>query len=392
MKWKNLHMPRHVEFAEGTMADGYGRFVLQPLERGFGVTLGNALRRVLLSSIQGAAIRSVRFDDVYHEFSTIPGVVEDVPQIVLNLKQVRLRLHADEDRTVRIEKMGKGEWIAGDLNVDPEVEVVNPELHIATLDQDAAIRAEILIGDGRGYVTADENKIPDQSIGTINTDSIFSPIRKVHYEVENARVGRRTDYDKLTMEVWTDKTVRPDDAVSYAAKILKDHLQLFISFEVEPEDEEQEEVDEEKERIGRILKMSVEELELSVRSSNCLRAAGIARIEDLVQKTESEMLKYRNFGRKSLNELSAILADLGLYFGMDLVPYAGEGEAKSGLQSLPEGLERELARRRKRSKKAELVEARSVGGTQKGKAEQVTVEEPGSEPAPEKDGADTPTE
>ena len=359
MRWKSLYMPRYVEFDEGTMTDGYGKFVLQPLERGFGATLGNALRRVLLSSTQGAAIRSVKFDGVYHEFTTIAGVVEDVPQIILNLKLVRLKLHADEERTIRIEKVGKGEWTAGDLNVDPEVEVVNPDLHIATLDEDAAISVEILIGDGRGYATADENKTPDQPIGTIATDSIYSPIRKVHYEVENARVGRRTDYDKLTMEVWTDKTVRPDDAVAYAAKILKDHLQLFIHFEVEPEEEEEEEVDEEKERIRRILRMSVEELELSVRSSNCLRAAGIAHIEDLVQKTESEMLKYRNFGRKSLNELSAILADLGLHFGMDLTPYKGEKDRKSELPPLPEA--QDLYKLRRRLRKGEEVGVKAGG-------------------------------
>lgn len=385
MKWKNLHMPRHVEFAEDTMTDGYGRFVLQPLERGFGVTLGNALRRALLSSIQGAAIRSVKFENTYHEFSTLPGVAEDVPQIILNLKQVRLRLHADEEKLIRIEKVGIGEWVAGDLNVDPQIEVVNPELHIATLDEDAEIRAEILIGDGRGYVTADENKVPDQPIGTISTDSVFSPIRKVHYEVENARVGRRTDYDKLTMEIWTDRTVRPDDAVSYAAKILRDHLQLFINFEIEPEEEKAEEVDEERDRVRRILKMSVEELELSVRSSNCLRAAGIARIEDLVQKTESEMLKYRNFGRKSLNELSAILADLGLHFGMELPAFRGEGEDKSETDLLPIGLEKELSRRRKSRQKAEsAAAARAVG---EGAEAEAAVEASGSGSASNKDAA-----
>ena len=354
-------MPRYVEFDEEAMTNGYGRFVLQPLERGFGVTLGNALRRVLLSSIQGAAIRSIKFDGIYHEFSTIPGVVEDVPEIVLNLQQVRLKLHADEEKTISLEKLGPGEWIAGDLRIDPEIEVVNPDLHIATLDEDAVISVDILIGDGRGYVTADENKIPDQPIGTISMDSIFSPIKKVHYEVENARVGRRTDYDKLTMDVWTDETIRPDDALSYAAKVLKDHLQLFINFEMEPEEEEEEEeIDEEKERIKRTLKINVEELELSVRSSNCLRAAGITRIEDLVQKTESEMLKYRNFGRKSLNELSTILADMGLSFGLDLSPYRDEEEDKVVVQSQPEEQEEKQKKAGNRAKKTKQADIESV--------------------------------
>jgi len=327
-----MQMPKFVEKDEETFDREYGRFIVQPLERGFGITLGNALRRVLLSSIPGAAIRAIRIDGVLHEFSTIPGVVEDVPDIILNLKQVNIKLHSDGPKTIEIEKLGESELKAGDLQVDPEVEILNPDLHIATLGEGAVFKASIDITMGRGYVTADENKLPDDPIGTIVMDSIFSPIRKVNYQVDRARVGRKTDYDKLIIEVWTNGAVFPDDAISTAAKILKDHVQLFIDFEEERPRiaEEEKEKDEEIERIRKLLDMSVEELELSVRSSNCLKAANIRTLGDLVQKTESEMLKYRNFGRKSLSELSNILQSLGLHFGMDVEKYKVKPNKEEG--------------------------------------------------------------
>ena len=337
MKWKSLHMPRAVQIDEATLTDTYGKFVLQPLERGFGITIGNALRRVLLSSIHGAAIKSIKIEGIYHEFSTVPGVVEDVPEIVLNLKEVCLRFHSEEERTLHVERRGPGELKAGDLQVDAQVEIVNPDLHIATLDEGGVLKIEVVAGGGRGYVFSEENKRPDQPIGVIPIDSIFSPIRKVHYEIENARVGRRTDYDRMTLEVWTNGAMKPEDALSFAAKILKDHLELFIHFEDDGvEDVREEEVDQESQRIGNLLKMPVEELELSVRSANCLRAAGILNLEDLVQKTEPEMLKYRNFGRKSLNELTAILNSLGLSFGMDIGQYKAVGERKKEPVALEE--------------------------------------------------------
>ena len=337
MKWKSLHMPRAVQIDETTLSSTYGKFILQPLERGFGTTIGNALRRVLLSSIHGAAIKSVKIEGVYHEFSTVAGVVEDVPEVILNLKEVCLRLHADEDRTLLVERRGPGDLKAGDLQVDAQIEIVNPDLHIAALDDGAVLKMELVVGGGRGYVFAEDNKRTDQPLGVIAIDSIFSPIRKVHYEIENARVGRRTDYDRLTLEVWTNGAMKPDDALSFAAKILKDHLELFIHFEEEGiEDVQEEEVDQEAQRVGNLLKMPVEELELSVRSANCLRAAGILTLEDLVQKTEPEMLKYRNFGRKSLNELNAILNNLGLSFGMDISQYKNVSEHKKEAVALEE--------------------------------------------------------
>ena len=322
MKWKNLQMPKAVEVDETTFSDSYGKFVVQPLERGFGVTLGSALRRILLSSIQGAAIKAIKIDGVQHEFSTIPHIVEDVPEIILNLKEVYVKLYADDDKTLLVETSGKGGLTARDLMNDPDIEIMNPDHHIVTLGDDARFRAEITIGHGRGYVPAEENKLSDQSIGTIPMDSIFSPIRKVNYSVDAARVGRRTDYDKLMLEVLTNGTIRPDDAVSYAAKILKDHLELFINFEEEVEQVvEEDHADEDRRRVAKLLRMRVDELELSVRSANCLRAAGIETLKDLVQRSESEMLKYRNFGRKSLNELNDILKELGLSFGMDISKY-----------------------------------------------------------------------
>ena len=315
-----LQMPEGIEKDEATYSTTYGKFIMQPLERGFGVTLGNALRRVLLSSLQGAAITQVRFDGVLHEFSTIPGVVEDVSEIILNLKQVRLKLLNKRPDRIMIELKGPGAFKAGDIQKDnTDFEILNPEHHIATLNKDADLKMELKIGRGRGYVPAEENVLPDQPIGTVPLDSIFNPIRKVNYLVENTRVGHRTDYEKLILEVETDGSVTPDDALTFAGKILKDHVELFISFDVEPEEEEEvTQIDEDALRIRKLLKMSVEELELSVRSHNCLKAADIQTIGDLVRRDDQEMLKFRNFGRKSLQELSKILEEKGLQFGMDV--------------------------------------------------------------------------
>ena len=320
MKWKNLTMPKQVMPDAGNTSS-YGKFVIEPLEHGFGLTLGNALRRVLLSSLQGAAITAVRIDGVLHEFSTLPGVIEDVTELILNLKQVRLKLHGDGPKKGTFEVRGKGEVRAGNLLVDGEVEVLNPDLHVATLNKDGDLRMEVEIDAGRGYVSADQHSAVDRPIGVIPIDSMFSPVLKVNYKVETTRLGQRIDYDRLVVDVWTDGSILPSDAVAVAAKILRDHFTLFIHFEEPIEEEVEEEVDEERQRVRRLLERSVEELELSVRSSNCLRAAEIKNIGDLVQKSEPEMLKYRNFGRKSLKEIQDILSEMGLHFGMDISPY-----------------------------------------------------------------------
>ena len=316
-------MPRLVEVEKESLSDTYGMFIVQPLERGFGVSIGHALRRVLLSFIQGAAIKQVNIEGVHHEFSTIAGVREDVPEIVRNFKEVAIRYRGEEDRVLRVERTANGALVAKDLEVDPSVEVMNPDLHIATLDKGASLKMELTVGYGRGYQFAEENKIPDQPIGAIPLDTNYSPVLKVHYEIENARVGRRTDYDKLIMEVWTDGSVHPEDAMSQAAQILTEHLSLFINFIEEPEGTEEKEVDEEAKKIVQLLQTPVEEIELTVRSANCLKAAGITHLRDLVSRTEAEMLQYRNFGRKSLNELQKILEENNLSWGMDLTPYDG---------------------------------------------------------------------
>ena len=321
MKWKNIQMPKEILTEEGTATARYNKFIIQPLERGFGTTLGNAMRRVLLSSIQGAAPVSIRINGVTHEFSTIPGVYEDATEMVLNVKELRLKLLGNEPKTLTLESKKKGELKAKDLKIDSEVEILNPDLHIATLTENTDFRMEIEVGWGRGYVASEQNKREGVPVGTVFLDSMFSPVTKVNFNVENTRVGQRTDYDKLFLEIWTDGTITPEDALCFSAKILKDHLQLFIKMEERLEMVEEEKVDEEILRIRNLLKMRVDELELSVRSSNCLRAATIQAIGDLVQKTESEMLKYRNFGRKSLTELNGILAGLGLSFGMDISKY-----------------------------------------------------------------------
>ncbi|RME37863.1 MAG: DNA-directed RNA polymerase subunit alpha [Deltaproteobacteria bacterium] len=315
--WRDLIKPKRLQVETDSLSDTYGKFFAEPFERGFGTTLGNSLRRVLLSSLQGAAISSVRIKGVLHEFSTIPGVTEDVTDLILNLKGVLLKLHGHDSRNIRIVKKGAGVITAGDIVTDSHVEVLNPDHHIATCSKEADVEIDMVVTMGKGYVPADRNRDEKAPVGTIPIDAIYSPIKKVNFQVTNARVGQITDYDKLTLEVWTDGSVRPDDAVAYAAKILKEQLQIFINFDEDQEPEE-DEVSEEARRINENLYRSVEELELSVRSANCLKNANIRLIGDLVQKTEAEMLKTQNFGRKSLNEIKDILAEMGLSLGMTL--------------------------------------------------------------------------
>ncbi|MEW6267088.1 MAG: DNA-directed RNA polymerase subunit alpha [Thermodesulfobacteriota bacterium] len=315
--WKDLIKPKKVEIETDDQEKFYGKFTCEPLERGFGLTIGNALRRVLLSSLQGAAIVSVKIEGVLHELTTIPGVVEDVSDIILNLKEVRLKLHAEPPRTIRINAQGEGVVKAGDIITDGHVEILNPTQHIATLSKDGVLKAEMSVGLGKGYVPAERSQSETQVIGVIPIDAIFSPIRKVNYVITNARVGQRTDYDKLNLEIWTDGSVAPSDAVAYAAKILKDQLTIFINFEEEEEPEA--EIEEKSEKgLNDNLFRSVDELELSVRSSNCLKNANIHLIGELVQKSETEMLKTKNFGRKSLNEIKEILTEMGLSLGMKI--------------------------------------------------------------------------
>jgi DNA-directed RNA polymerase subunit alpha len=321
MKWKSLQMPKEVLVETSTISNKYTKFTVEPLERGFGVTLGNALRRTLLSSIQGAAPVALRIDGVLHEFSTLPGVYEDVTEIVLNVKKLRLKLNGDEPKILVLEASKKGSFAAGDIKTDGETAILNPDLHLVKITEDTKFRMEIEVGVGRSYVSSEQNKRDDVPVGTIFLDSMFSPVQKVNFIVENTRVGQRTDYDRLILEIWTDGSLTPEDALCFSSKILKDHVQLFIKLEEELEMAEEEVMDEETLRIRNLLKTRVDELELSVRSSNCLRAANIQTLEDLVQKTEAEMLKYRNFGRKSLTELNTILSELGLSFGMDVSKY-----------------------------------------------------------------------
>ena len=315
--WRSLIRPKRIEIDETTHTRFYAEFTCQPLERGAGITLGNALRRTLLSSIQGAAITSVRFDGVLHEFSTIPGVKEDVTDIILNLKGVRVKLHQDGPRTLHFDVKKEGPVTAGDIMHDGTVEVLNPDHYIATLSGDAVLKADMTVGMGRGYLPAKKEKDYDQPEGTINVDAIFSPIKKVNYTVTHARVGQIADYDRLVLEVWTDGSVFPEDAVAYAAKILKEQLDIFINFNEAEEEEEKPEA-EGRDNLNEQLQRHVDDLELSVRSANCLKNAGINLIGELVQKTEAEMLKTKNFGRKSLNEIREILAEQGMSFGMKL--------------------------------------------------------------------------
>lgn len=317
--WRSLIRPKALDIEQESLTSSYGKFVARPLERGFGVTLGNSLRRTLLSSLQGAAITSVKVEGVQHEFSTITGVLEDVTDVLLNLKGVRLKADGEfnDVKYVRIDASGEGVVRAGDIILPPDLKVLNPDHHIATLSSDGRLFAEMTVRMGKGYVSAERNKESGQPIGTIPIDSIFSPVRKVNYTVSNARVGHETDYDCLTLEVHTDGSVAPADALAFAAKILKEQLQNFINFPEEPEpiEDKQEETEE---QFNENLFKTVDELELSVRSANCLQNANIKYIYELVEKSEAEMLKTKNFGRKSLNEIKEILSDMGLSLGMKL--------------------------------------------------------------------------
>jgi DNA-directed RNA polymerase subunit alpha len=300
-----------IECVEINEDNTYGKFVVEPLERGYGVTLGNSLRRILLSSLPGAAVTSVKIEGVLHEFSTVPGVMEDVTDIILNLKGLCVKLHSDEEKILRIEATGEGVIKAGDIITDIDVDILNPDLHIATLAENGRLFVDIAVSKGRGYVPAVRNKRPDHVIGIIPMDSAFTPVRRVKYEIENTRVGQVTDYDKLTLEVWTDGSIRPDEAASLSSKILSDHLRLFMGLTESIGDMEIM-VEKEEEAKDKILEMTIEELDLSVRSYNCLKRAGINTVEELTQRTEEDMIKVRNLGRKSLEEVIHKLEALGL--------------------------------------------------------------------------------
>jgi DNA-directed RNA polymerase subunit alpha len=315
--WRDLIRPKSIVADSETLTDTYGRFFAEPLERGFGLTLGNALRRTLLSTLQGAAIVSARLEDVSHEFSTIPGIKEDVSEIMLNLKQVRIKSTSTEPQTLSLEGQGDSELTAGQIGCPPSVTILNKDLHIATLSKDAKLQMEMTSELGRGYLPSESRDEEDVPIGTIFLDALFSPVVKVNYQVTNARVGQRTDFDRLVMEIWTDGSIAPQDALAIAAKVIKEQLTVFINFE-EEEEEDFEEIGGTREEFNENLYRSVDELELSVRSANCLKNANIRFIGELVTKTEAEMLKTKNFGRKSLNEIKEVLNDMGLSLGMKL--------------------------------------------------------------------------
>ena len=329
---RSFEIPKKLECDEESLTENYGKFVAEPFERGYGVTIGNSLRRVLLSSLEGAAVTSIKIDGVSHEFGTVPGVVEDVTEIVLNIKSLVLRSHTRTTKTLHIEVNEKKEITGADIVTDDTVEVINPELHIATLTKKVSFNMELEVQKGRGFVPAERNKKEGQPIGMLAIDSIFTPVKKVNFHVEDTRVGQMTDYDKLIMEVWTNGSISPKDAMLYASNILQRHLDVFVNFGKLPEEDQVVEISDDKELgLYKRLAQPVSELELSVRSANCLREAHIKTIGELVKKTEMEMLKYRNFGKKSLMEITNILKEMGLNFGMDvntekLKTYAGESE------------------------------------------------------------------
>ncbi|MFQ5949472.1 MAG: DNA-directed RNA polymerase subunit alpha [Nitrospiria bacterium] len=330
IRMKDFQIPKKLVIEEETHTQNYGKFYAEPFERGFGTTVGNSLRRVLFSSITGAAVTSVKIEGVLHEFSTIPGVKEDVTEVILNIKNLRLKLYTDKPKTIRLRKKGPGDALAKDIIHDADVEILAPDLHIATLDRDATLDMEMVVKIGRGYVSAARNKEEGAAIGVIPIDSIFSPIRKVNVTVENARVGRVTDYDKLILEIWTDGSIKPEDALAYAAKNQKDHLSIFVNFDEAAFDEKAQvsraQNGEMKGGFNKNLLRDVSELELSVRAANCLKNANIRTIADLVQKTEAEMLKTKNFGRKSLNEIKEILSEMRLSLGMNIESMTCEEE------------------------------------------------------------------
>jgi len=316
IRWKTFEMPRRLEAEKATLTPTYGKFIAEPFERGYGTTLGNALRRVLISSIEGAAVTNVKIEGLLHEFSSMEGVVEDGAQIVLNVKKLILRYHGKEPKKILIDLKRTGEVTARDIQADETVEVINPELHLLTLTKEIHFRMEMEVERGRGYVLADRNKKEGSPIGVIPVDSAFSPVTKVNFAVEETRVGQITDYDRLLLEVWTNKAVSPEEAMLYASNILQRHLDIFVNYGELPEEEEEEE--EEDKEFLEIIKKPISELELSVRSANCLEAANIKTIGDLIQKTEAQMLKYKNFGKKSLAEIASILTTMNLQLGMSL--------------------------------------------------------------------------
>ena len=330
--WSELIKPETVEVDEKSLTATYGKFVGEPFERGFGQTIGNSLRRILLSSLRGAAITSVQLDDALHEFSTIQGATEDVTDIILNLKEVRLKLHDSEREVIRIEAAGPREVLAKDIVTGPQVEILNPEHHIASLSKEGRLNAIMVARMGQGYVPAERNREEELPVDTIFMDAVFSPIRKVNFTVTNARVGQRTDYDRLVLEVWTDGSETPEDALAYAARILQDQVSIFINFREGPQPAESDS-DGEAALMNENLFRAVEDLEFSVRAQNCLQNANLKYIGELVQKTEQEMLKTKNFGRKSLNEIKELLGELGLELGMKLDHFPSREELESRKQT-----------------------------------------------------------
>ena len=321
IKWRDFQLPKRLECEESTHTPTYAKFTAEPFERGFGVTLGNSLRRILLSSIEGSAVTSIRIDGVLHEFSSVEGVLEDIIEIVLNVKNLVLRSHSRTSKTIYIKRDKQGETTARDIITDGTVEILNPDLHILTLTKNKKINIEMQVGRGRGFVSAEQNKKEDMPIGVVPIDSIFSPVKKVSYHVENTRVGQRTDYDRLIIEVWTNGGIDPKDAMLYGANILQRHLDVFMNLGQIPEEhEEKEEMSPQEEALYEKLRLPISELELSVRSSNCLREAKIKTIAGLVKKTETDMLGFRNFGKKSLTEIKELIAGMGLSLGMKFDP------------------------------------------------------------------------
>lgn len=335
MLWKGFQRPKRLEVERETLTDRFGRFSAQPFERGFGTTVGNAVRRVLLSSIEGAAVVAVKIEGVQHEFSPIPGVVEDATDIILNVKQVPLRMHVDHPKTLLLTSDKVGEIKARDIQTDSDVEILEPDAHIATIGEGGRLQMEMRVRQSRGYVSADKNFDDDLGVGWIPIDSVHSPIKKVNYLVEAARLGQTTDYEKITLDVWTNGSITPRDAVSLASKLIQDHLKIFISLDDPVEQIQELSVEQPKLTSNENLEKSVEELELSVRSYNCLKNADIRTISELVQKTEAEMLKTKNFGRKSLNEIKEILTNMGLSLGMRLDQTVPQSETKPQSETDP---------------------------------------------------------
>ena len=325
MLWSDFQKPKKLDYDPETLTPNYGRFIAQPFERGFGTTIGNALRRVLLSSIEGAAITAVKIEGVLHEFSSLPGVVEDVTDIILNLKQIPIKMHTNDEKILTLDVSRKGKVTAADLQGDSAIEILDPDAPIATLSENGRLQMEMRVSTGRGYVSADKNFDDDMGIGYIPIDSVHSPVRRCNYHVEAARIGQATDYDRLVLEVWTNGTISPTDAVGLAATLLRDHLTIFVNAEHETAFEGVGEGDL-PENLAEYLNKSVDELELSVRSANCLKNAGIRTIRDLVQRTEKDMLETKNFGRKSLNEIKDILRPMGLSLGMEIEPVEAKSE------------------------------------------------------------------